>query len=178
MSEQRPPWENYNPQPTGPYGHRHTALPEITDPKKKRRRIVISTILVLVCLALFGACAAIVNSAKPGNSSTNTPVGVVPSEAVVTPETQQATPTPAAADNNTSFQNGTWLVGPGKEVEPGVYRSPGPDDNTVPLCYVDTKNASETIVAQQVSNDGPVRITVKSGQTVHATGCQPFQKVG
>jgi hypothetical protein len=77
---------------------------------------------------------------------------------------------PAAA-----FDNGAWKVG--DEVTAGTYRSAGPTDGVVKLCYVDTK-VDDKIVSQEVSNAGPVRITVADGQTVKASGCQQFVKVG
>ena len=102
------------------------------------------------------------------------PVTVAPPAATVAPPAVPTAPVgdypPAAA-----FDNGAWKVG--DEVAAGTYRSAGPTDGVVKLCYVDTK-VDDKIVSQEVSNEGPVRITVADGQTVKASGCQQFTKVG
>ena len=68
---------------------------------------------------------------------------------------------------------GMWLVGP--EVEPGTYRSEGPDASG--WCYIDAQ-VGEHYAAQESSQGGPVRVTVADGQTVEMSGCLPFAKVG
>lgn len=177
MTDQRPPWERpyENPRPTGPYDHRHTALPEIKDPKKRRRFIILGVVVVFALFVLF-SCAAILSSATPGGTPANTPVGVVPSRAVQDPPSAQITPTPAVAAAGTSFGDGTWLVGKGKEVEPGTYRTPG-SSGSVCAALV-SKNDQPVNGTTTTGENSPARITLTSGQTIQSTGCQTWQKVG
>ena len=103
----------------------------------------------------------------------------VVAEAPAAPVAPAEAPAPAAAapaGPATSFGNGQWSAP--DEVQPGTYRSAGPEDTSVPLCYADTTPAGGgNIIEQQVSNGGPVRIRVKAGQIVKASGCQEFTKV-
>lgn len=80
---------------------------------------------------------------------------------------------PAPADTIT---NGTYEIG--TEVAPGKYKSPGPESGVIQLCYVDVKQG-EKYLAQEVSNDGQVRVEIKSswnGALMKVSGCQPLVK--
>jgi hypothetical protein len=93
--------------------------------------------------ALFGGCVA-----NAGHSSTASPPGpaAAPPPATAAP-TAPVVPTPAPIVSapapvepngpQTSFTDGQWVVG--EEVVPGTYRSPGPADGPIKLCYVDSK---------------------------------------
>src|SRR4051794_7252363 len=57
---------------------------------------------------------------------------------VPTPAPIVSAPAPVEPNGpQTSFTDGQWVVG--EEVVPGTYRSPGPADGPIKLCYVDTK---------------------------------------
>lgn len=161
-------------------------------PRPVLRRVVLGaafllTFLIGVAVGGAGAPTApdapvpapVTSQSAPPTATTEVPAPVVPAPPVTAPtpapvaETAPVGPFPPAA----AFTNGAWSVGTEDEVTPGVYRSPGPDTGAYPLCYVDT-TVGDKIVSQEVSDDGPVRITLVSGQTVKSSGCQRFTKVG
>lgn len=167
------------------------AQEEIRRARARRRWITAGVVLASMFVLMVG-CGIAVGAASAGSATptadaapaasatpTPAPVAVTAPEppaattAPVTPEAELAPvgPFPPAA----AFGNGTWSVG--DEVAAGTYRSAGPTEGAIKLCYVDSK-AGDTIVSQEVSADGPVRITVTDGQTVKASGCQQFTKVG
>lgn len=136
----------------------------------RRKRKIWPWVVIAVVVLLFGSCAAIVTGAAKNQVATPSVTGPASVAESVATSTQ-------AVASKVSFGNGQWSVP--DEVDPGIYRSPGPDTNdSIKLCYVDTTpTTGGNIIAQQVSDDGPVRITVKAGQTVKVSGCQLFQKV-
>lgn len=129
-------------------------------------------VLLVGLLVLMGVSIAVVvlsrPVAAPGSASANAPVSNAPAP---------TSSVPAPSGPAGSFGAGQWSSP--DEVAPGLYRSAGPTSGPVPLCYVDTTPTSGgSIVDQQVSSDGPVRIRVRAGQTVKAQGCQDFARVG
>lgn len=75
-----------------------------------------------------------------------------------------------------TITNGTYEIG--TEVAPGKYKSAGPESGLVSLCYVDVQRDDEYL-AQEVSNDGQVRIEIKAswkGALMEVSGCQPLVK--
>jgi hypothetical protein len=136
--------------------------------------------------ALFGGYVA-----NAGHSSTAAPPGPAAAPPAAAAPTAPVVPAPAPAPApapivsapapvepngpQTSFTDGQWVVG--EEDVPGTYRSPGPADGPIKLCYVDTK-VSDKIVGQEVSTDGPARIALADGQVIKMSGCQAFTKVG
>src|SRR3954451_455678 len=131
--------------------------------------------------ALFGGCVANAGhsstASPPGPAAAPPPATAAPTAPVV-PAPAPIVSAPAPVEPNgpqTSFTDGQWVVG--EEVVPGTYRSPGPADGPIKLCYIDTK-VSDKIIGQEVSTDGPARIALEDGQVIKMSGCQAFTKVG
>lgn len=172
------------------------AQEEIRRARSRRRWITAGIVLASLFLLMVGCSALVVGAASSATApapsvpvsapAASDPVGAprdtaTAPAATVAPETPETAPMapmapigpypPAAA-----FDNGAWSVG--DEVTAGTYRSAGPTiGDRYPLCYVDT-TVDGKIISQEVSNAGPVRITVTDGQTVKASDCQQFVKVG
>ena len=75
-----------------------------------------------------------------------------------------------------TITNGTYEIG--TEVAPGKYKSAGPESGLISLCYVDVQRGDD-FLAQEVSNDGQVRIEIKEswkGALMEVSGCQPLVK--
>jgi hypothetical protein len=189
MTQQYPPPGQPDPRQWQGYGGAHQAGPP---PKPKRKKWP----WILGAVVLLFVIVGVANSGDPAPRA-GVPSGVgptfnptpaqVPGGLTEETWTQQGsqgvapgdTPAAAAAPSGpaSSFGNGQWSAP--DEIKPGTYRSPGPEDSSVPLCYADTTPAAGgNIDQQQVSNGGPVRIRVKAGQIVKASGCQEFTKVG
>lgn len=160
--------------------------------RSKRRWITFGAILAGMFVLMVG-CGIAVGAAASGGSTTHASAAA-PTAATTAPATSglheetRVVPAPPTADSapegpppapastelpRTWISPGMWLVGP--EVEAGTYRSTGPDASG--SCYIDAK-VGDHYAAQEVSSDGPVRVTVAEGQTVDMSGCLPFTKVG
>lgn len=168
------------------------AQEEIRRTRSRRRWIAAGIVLASLFLLMVGCSALVVGAASSATApapsvpvsapAASDPVGAprdtatAPAATVApeAPETAPVGPYPPAA----AFSEGMWTVGPDAEIAPGTYRSPGPTaTGIVKLCYVDAK-IDDHYAAQEVSDGGPVRITVTQGQTVSTNGCQRFVKVG
>lgn len=124
------------------------------------------------------ALAAVV--APPAVSAPATPAAPAPVAPVATvaPAPPVVAPAPAAAPAGpmTTFGNGTYEIG--VDIKAGKYRSPGVQSSIAPLCYFDQTDASGTIKDQGVANEGPSRVTLKSGLTFKSSGCEDWVLVG
>lgn len=105
-----------------------------------------------------------------------------------TPAAGPATPTATRADTppltaagpQTSFGDGTWVVG--EDIQPGTYKSAGAQQGIFELCSVTTlagDTSDSAIIDWVTANaDEPVRIKVTGKvKAVKATGCEDFTKV-
>jgi hypothetical protein len=161
---------------------------------RSKRRWIAAAITIGSMFVLMVGCGIAVGAAAPDTRSTTTPrpsaMPTTPTDGGLREETRTvpvppvAVSAPAVAPEGppaltsaepprTWIAEGMWLVGP--EIEAGTYRSDGPDESG--SCYIDAQ-VGEHYAAQEVSNGGPVRVTVADGQTVDMSGCRPFTKVG
>lgn len=158
------------------HSHRRPPMP-VTRKKRKWPWYVGGAILLLLILI---SCGAIL-SAGGKNQSANPPVVVAPAPSQAIQAPPPATPTEDVLKDSTSFGDGEWLVGVGKEVQPGIYRTPGaaasPGGTYFCGAVVEVNDTPVDSASSQGVNQ-PARITLKSGQTVTSTGCQRWQKVG
>jgi hypothetical protein len=157
-SEQRdmtPPWRPAPPMP----------------PARPRRGVgfIIGMIVagiggVLVLGFMFVACVAILAPSST-NSSSSPPAAVGPQDSASAP--QQAAPV-------ASFGDGTYRVGPGYDILPGRYRTPGSGQaGVLESCYWE-RNANdsgqfEAIIANENFN-GPASVSVRSGEYLKVSG--------
>lgn len=137
------------------------------------------------------------------NKAANTPVVVVPppSQAIESPASVSASASepvngsePSSSGGNVSgsggdnqpvygksFGDGDWLVGVGKEIQPGTYRTAGAKDTGASFIFcavIVSKDGSSVNSASTSGNNEPARIILKAGQTAKSQGCQTWQKVG
>jgi hypothetical protein len=105
----------------------------------------------------------------PGETATVTTTATVVHTAPAV--TVTAPPPPPA----TAFAgNGVYLVG--KDVQPGTYRSAGPDGSNPVGCYVELDDAAGTIISND-SSHGQMIVTVpSSAHVLKATSCKDFSK--
>lgn len=154
----------------------------------RRSMIILGSIIAGLFVLMVGCGIAVGAAASGGSASTATPAASAApatsaapaspdlSSEVVAPAPAVPAPAPSTELPRTWISEGMWLVGP--EVEAGTYRSDGPDPtDTIKMCYVHAK-IGDHYAAQEVSDGGPVRVTVADGQTVEMSGCTPFTKVG
>jgi hypothetical protein len=154
---------------------------------KRKGRPVLTTVIALSTF-LFGlmlgsignsadASAAAAQTAPQPTYSAPAPTYSVPTYQAPAPAPVTQAPAPAAPAVDT-ITNGTYEIG--TEVQPGKYKSPGPESGVIQLCYVDVQRGDK-FLAQEVSNDGQVRIEIPAswkGALMEVSGCQPLVKVG
>lgn len=175
-----------SPQPN--YGHGHgqynpyTASLPAAEPQKPRRWPWIVGVVVAFLLGVAVGGAGESASSAPAYEPAPTTVesADLPPSLVeqAPPAAPEPAPAPAPAESAGGFGNGTYEIG--DEVQPGKYKSPGPESGLFELCYVDVQRGDDFLL-QEVSNDGQVRIEIREswkGALMEVSGCQPFAKVG
>lgn len=171
---------------------------------RAKRRWITAGIIVASLFVLMVGCGIAVGAAASGDgtahASAATPTASAAHSAPVDPGLREETrvvPVPPAATTApaieapapvtgtapvgpyppaAAFDEGMWTVGADAEIAPGTYRSRGPADDVIKMCYIDAK-VGDHYAVQEISDAGPVRVTLAEGQTVSTNGCQQFTKV-
>lgn len=158
----------YSEQPDMTQPWRPAPPPMPTPPRRRGAGFIIGMIFagiggVLLLSFVAVACIAIIT---PSTSSTSSrPDAVGP---------QAAAPAPQPAGPTASFGDGTYRVGPGHDIMPGQYRTPGSGAaGVLDSCYWE-RNANdsgtlEAIIANDNFN-GPASVTVRSGEYFKVSG--------
>jgi hypothetical protein len=101
---------------------------------------------------------------------------VTPAPETVVETAPPAAPAPAAPADGT-IGEGVWRVG--EDVDPGTYRTTGPDSSGLDLCYwsrsSDSSGDFDSIIANSILN-GPGVVTIESGEVFTSNGCQPWSR--
>lgn len=165
----------HNPHGQQPYPPLMPSAPQ--KPKRARRWPWVLGIAAALFVGI-GIGGAGNSTPTPSSSYTSTPAAPAQAAPAVptfaAPAVEQEPPAPAVPDGTVT--NGTYEIG--TEVAPGKYKSAGPESGLVSLCYVDVQRDKE-FLAQEVSNDGQVRIEIKEswkGALLEVSGCQPLVK--
>lgn len=155
-----------------------------TRPWRKRHPVPFWILVGVGGLVTLGIVSAIANpqsasvTASATTTVTETTTATVTQTATET-ETQTASeaPAPAAAPGGSGITDGTYGVGP--DIKAGKYRTAGSDGTNPVGCYVAVLNSSDTqdIRTNNISK-GPQTVSVRKGQYLDVSGCQPFKKVG
>lgn len=186
-----------NPYPTPSQIPQQQPLPQPTPGKQHRRHPVLSHAAVAV--VALGIGAAIGSSGhstdttvagKAGSAATSQTAAPATSTGVTTPSASTTATSPktsaAAAAPVTSAStvpttvsgDGEYLVG--TDMQPGTYRTAGPSDGSLGMCYWERdKNASGDFDAI-IANDnltGSGLVTVQRGEYFKTTGCQNWVRV-
>jgi hypothetical protein len=145
--------------------------PVFVPPKKKRIWPLLVGLGVLGVLAVIVLCAVVTNPG-PGDSDR---IVVVQSESTFKVSKKVAAPSKAAVPY---IGEGEWLVG--TDVASGTYRTPGADDDIIPMCtWVVWADDSKTEAGSSgISDKGnaPGRVVLKKGQVFETSGCKPWVK--
>ncbi|GAA4784300.1 hypothetical protein GCM10023200_17400 [Actinomycetospora chlora] len=190
------------PHPSGPVpvaprvAHRRAAAPEVDAPTMPIPRAAIAAAAPVAPMGPVAPAAprrrrrwpwivgglllllVIIVSTSPTTPSTPTPAAPTPAAASAAPSAAapaQVTPPSGPA---TSFGDGTHVVG--EDIEPGTYRTAGPADGGMGMCYWsrlrNTSGELDGIIANGVPT-GPSTVTIRSGDAAfETTGCQTWTK--
>ncbi|MEV0842003.1 hypothetical protein AB0I55_20885 [Actinocatenispora sera] len=167
--------------------------PMAPPPKKKVKPlwIVLAALGGVVVLCLFGSVLVAAvggddgpKAAAPSDATTQAAADAPDTTEPETTEPDSPSPSPAPKKTKPAgpagtFGDGQWLVG--RDIKAGTYRTAGPEDNGVGLCYWErAKNASGELDAIIANGDptGPANLTVNDGEYVKSTGCQTWHLAG
>jgi hypothetical protein len=72
--------------------------------------------------------------------------------------------------------DGQYIIG--KDVQPGRYKSAGPSDDSLGICYWDTsKDGTANTIVDQGVEKGQAYATLRPGQYFKTSGCNTWYKV-
>lgn len=151
--------------------------PALRPPKRRSPlRIIFAIVMLMVALIVMAIVIGAIGASK---ASRITPAPSYTS-AMPGPDLTPAAQAPATVVGPASvLAEGQWEVG--KDVTAGKYRTSGPIESTVGMCYVERARNASGEVGSIIANDivrGPKTITIKVGEFVTNTGCQTFEKIG
>lgn len=134
---------------------------------------VLAAIALVLCLAwtaALGATADQVNSelTQPATAAPTAPAELATPDI---PETVAPAP-PAPAGPAEEIGEGTWRVG--EDIVAGTYRTTGPNDSGIGMCYWDRANNSSGEFNALITNgilEGPGVVTVNDGEVFTSNGC-------
>lgn len=139
-------------------------------------------LIALVGAGLFALCGTgamlVTADADPPKAPAETGIGSPSAGVVVGQEGAKAVPKvlPTSKAVPVTIGDGTWEVG--TDVKAGKYRTPGPVNSVLVMCYWDVRNGSEEgeIVAQGVKNDLGAQglVTLRKGQFFTTSGCEAW----
>ncbi|MFG2888465.1 hypothetical protein [Streptomyces sp. NPDC048248] len=187
-------------QPTSPFGQPPSPFgphPYPPQPPKKHTALKVAA-SVVGALLVFGVGVA----AGSGSENTGTKVKAEPAPAVTvtvtagaaTPKTEKAASgkpktkaepaeqkkagQPKKAAPEATISQGSYLVG--EDVDAGTYRTGGPSDSDIPLCYwarnKDSSGELDSIIANGTPQ-GPARVTINKGEIFETNGCEEWKRV-
>jgi hypothetical protein len=73
------------------------------------------------------------------------------------------------------FGDGLFLIG--VDVQPGTYKTDGPDGSNSGGCYWSRTDTRGTVIQNDVINE-PGSVTVKKGERMDSAGCLPWLRAG
>ncbi|WP_327743973.1 hypothetical protein OHO28_20795 [Streptomyces europaeiscabiei] len=150
------------------------------------RSLLTHGVAVLLGLAIGGGIALAAGDDSKGGDTTRPAATITATETATAMPEAAATPsgTPAGAAKKPTADeipgDGTFIVG--EDIEPGTYRSDGPQGGVVTHCSWErlsgTGRDAEDIIAAN-GGSGQDTVTVEEGDRAFSTsGCKPWKRVG
>lgn len=142
----------------------------------KRRWPIWPWLVLTVAGIVVTAAAAIVGTLASSDADEDTPpatarVTVTATQFETRTVTETVTASPPARPVS-EFANGLFKVG--VDVNPGTYRTDGPDGRNAGGCYWSRTDSSGDVVENGVINE-PGAVTVAQGETIDSAGCLPWR---
>jgi hypothetical protein len=161
----------YLAMPTSPHAAGYHALGAPGHARKVRRwPWAAGGVLVGLILGVGIAGAGGGNTAAPATAPVYAPAAPV-----------QAAPAELADKPSVEgIGDGIWEVG--VDLQPGKYKTAGPEDNALGQCYFSRLETGDGSIGDIIANnltEGPATVTIKSSDGMfESKGCQPWQKTG
>ena len=118
--------------------------------------------------------------APAGAAVTVTKTQAAPAAAAVAPVTVTETVPAASSAAPAGIGDGTYVVG--TDIKPGLYKTTGPSDSSLPNCYWERDRDLSGGMDSIIANDNPKGQTTvqiaSSDKAFKTSGCAPWVKVG
>lgn len=136
-------------------------------------------LVLTVAGVVVTAVAAIVGTVASSNTTEDTPpvtprVTVTATQFETKTITQTVTATPPSGPR-AEFSDGLFRVG--QDVQPGTYKTEGPNGGNAGGCYWSRTAASGAVIQNGVVNEAGT-ITVRAGESIDTAGCLPWRRAG
>jgi len=122
------------------------------------------------------AVAAIVGTASSDSGEDGPPAATRVTVTATQFETKTITATVTAkppTGPRGEFSDGLFQVG--KDVQPGTYKTDGPDGSNAGGCYWSRSDARGNVIQNGVVNDAGT-VTVRPGERIDSAGCLPWRR--
>ncbi|MCT7351309.1 hypothetical protein N4P33_03880 [Streptomyces sp. 15-116A] len=156
------------------------------------RSVLTHTAAVVLGLVIGGVIGSSAASDPDGGASPSAAATVTETVTESPPEagsgTADASEEEAAPDRTEASRgsadeipgDGTFVVG--EDIEPGTYRTSGPDDAAIPSCYWARLSGTSGELDEIIANgntEGPTTVTISaSDEAFQTSGCEPWKKAG
>lgn len=129
--------------------------------------LTVAGVVVTVVAAIVGTVAR----GEPEEAAPTTPtrVTVTVFETATVTKTVTVSPSGPLAE----FRDGLFEVG--VDVQPGTYRTDGPDGSNAGGCYWSRTDATGDLIANGVVNQ-PGTVTIAAGETIDTAGCLAWRR--
>jgi hypothetical protein len=132
--------------------------------------LTVAGVVVTAVAAIVGTVAA--SDSTEGDPPAATRVTVTATQFETKTITQTVTAKPPSGPLS-EFSDGLFEVG--KDVQPGTYRTDGPDGSNSGGCYWSRSDARGNVIQNGVVNDGGA-VTVRPGERIDSAGCLPWRR--
>lgn len=132
--------------------------------------LTVAGVVVTAVAAIVGTVASSDSNGGEPPAATRVTITATQFETKTITETVTATP---AAGPVAEFTDGLFKVG--VDVQPGTYRTEGPDGTNAGGCYWSRSDARGNTIQNGVVNE-PGTVTVRMGERIDSAGCLPWQR--
>ncbi|MFH0515916.1 hypothetical protein ACHBTE_01900 [Streptomyces sp. M41] len=152
------------------------------------RSVLTHTLAVVLGLAVGGVVGASARDDPAPTDDTAGATATVTRTATTTAPGEATTPTDGGTTESPERTgatgeipgDGTYVVG--SDIEPGTYRTAGPQDTAIPNCYWARLRGTSGEFNEIIANGntaGPTTVTIASGdEAFQTTGCQTWKRSG
>jgi hypothetical protein len=149
---------------TGGIGHRWPLWPWLV--------LTVAGVVITGVAAIVGTTAS---SSSTGDEPQAAPrVTVTATQFETKTITQTVTAKPPSGPL-AEFGDGLFLIG--VDVQPGTYKTDGPDGSNSGGCYWSRSDTRGSVIQNDVINE-PGSVTVKKGERMDSAGCLPWRRAG
>jgi hypothetical protein len=131
--------------------------------------LTVAGVVVTAVAAIVGTVASSDSEGEEPPAATRVTVTATQFETRTITSTVTATPTRALPE----FANGLFEIG--TDVQPGTYRTDGPDGTNAGGCYWSRTSSTGDLIQNGVIQ-APGTISVRPGERIDSTGCLPWRR--